>query len=174
MEFPVEGRASAKKFLEYFLSKNSFPASLEDAVPVQPPSTNGRGVRETEVEAECMNMCRNLLAGWWEKRERESEREKEEGKKLNKPPPPRPKSATMRCSIRKSIPYLLSLGSDIRECTYNLLTFFCSSCPGLLNYNITCAAIQELMGGSLEEYRLKKESPDEEQESESKFLFVSF
>ena len=64
MEFPVEGRASAKKFLEYFLSKNSFPASLEDAVPVQPPSTNGRGVREAEVEAECMNMCRNLLGAW--------------------------------------------------------------------------------------------------------------
>lgn len=64
MEFPEEGKASAKKFLEYFLSKNSYPSSIEEPLPVVPPQTNGRGVRECEVEAECMNMCRNFLARW--------------------------------------------------------------------------------------------------------------
>ena len=58
MEFPEAGRVNAKRFLEYFLAKHTYPVSLDESLPVQP---NWPIINEEEVEAECMDICRSLL-----------------------------------------------------------------------------------------------------------------
>ena len=83
-------------------------------------------------------------------------------------------------SIRKYAVSLLKLDMGIRTCTIILLIFyFHSSCPGLLNYNITCVAVQELMSGPLDDYQLKKDAGDEDggeggggAESESELVWM--
>ena len=59
MEFPSAGRESAKKFLEYFLSKQTLPVTVDDPLPVKP---NWLTVTEEEAEAECMDVSRTLLS----------------------------------------------------------------------------------------------------------------
>ena len=61
MEFPEAGKASAKKFLEYFLSKNTLPDSADDSLPVAP---NLVTMAKEEIEAECMDMAKTLLSKW--------------------------------------------------------------------------------------------------------------
>lgn len=67
MEFPEGGRISAQKFLEYFLSKQSYPPSATDGKDEQQPlpvTPSLAVVRREEVEGECMDMCRTFLANW--------------------------------------------------------------------------------------------------------------
>ncbi len=59
MEFPEAGRHSAKKFLEYFLSKQTLPTSIDDQLPLKP---NWPTVTLEEAEAECMDISRTLLS----------------------------------------------------------------------------------------------------------------
>ena len=59
MEFPEAGRVSAKKFLEYFLSKQTLPATIDDQLPIKP---NWPTITHDEVEAECMDISRTVLS----------------------------------------------------------------------------------------------------------------
>ncbi len=58
MEFPESGRESAKKFLQFFLSKQTCPTSIDDPLPLKP---NWPTVTQDEAEAECMDVSRTVL-----------------------------------------------------------------------------------------------------------------
>lgn len=59
MEFPQAGRLSAKKFLEYFLSKQTLPTSIDDPSLVKP---NWATISLDEAEAECLDISRTVLS----------------------------------------------------------------------------------------------------------------
>ena len=61
MEFPEAGRKSAKKFLEYFLSRQQPPPSSPDEEWQPPVSSNWSQVSEEEAEGEVMDIAKNLL-----------------------------------------------------------------------------------------------------------------
>ena len=62
MEFPEAGRESARRFLEYFLSRQQPPSSSsqDDECPL-PVSCNWSTVSKEEAEAESLDIARNLL-----------------------------------------------------------------------------------------------------------------
>lgn len=65
MEFPEAGRESARRFLEYFLSHQRPPSSSssssQDDECILPVSCNWPTVSKEEVEAESLDIARNLL-----------------------------------------------------------------------------------------------------------------
>lgn len=56
--FPEHGRTNAKRYLDYFLSKQSYPSSVDEDLPV---ASNTDTLTKEEIEGECMDMARTLL-----------------------------------------------------------------------------------------------------------------